>query len=199
MYKKQKEKEYFMLNQGSMTVRKYEYKLKALSRFSSRFIQNEEDMCSQFHDGLELVIKSWFSTLETTNYSVSENKDIQVEKDVDEVRWKQEQGTKRSRFDPNYQNGSDKEYTNTGGTKFQYSRGMRSSSQRVETSSGRGSKVLAQGNPNTCFFCGTSSHIKRNCPKLLNIKYFNYHHKGHLKKNYTMLSREVPVSSLGPI
>ena len=128
-------------------------------------------MCSRFLDGLELVIKSRLSALETVNYSALVNKAMLVERDVNEAKGNRERGVKRSRFDPNYQKSSGTEYSRFGGQKFQQGRGG-SSLQRGEASGGRCSGV-SEGDANVCFFCGSSGHIKRNCPKLLNIECFN--------------------------
>ncbi|XP_059629493.1 uncharacterized protein LOC132272067 [Cornus florida] len=90
IYRKEKEREFILLKQDRMSVANYEVKFTALSRFAPKFVQNEEDKCTKFQDGLEAAIKFRVSFFEETNYNRLVNKAMIAEKDVKELQERRE-------------------------------------------------------------------------------------------------------------
>ncbi|XP_059638925.1 uncharacterized protein LOC132281219 [Cornus florida] len=99
IYRKEKEREFILLKQNRMSVVDYEVKFTALSRFAPKFVQNEEDKCTKFQDGLETAIKSRVSVFEETDYNRLVNKAMIAERDVKELQERKEQ-YKRNRSEP---------------------------------------------------------------------------------------------------
>ncbi|XP_059633347.1 uncharacterized protein LOC132276099 [Cornus florida] len=99
IYRKEKEREFILLKQDRMSMVDYEVKFTALSRFAPKFVQNEEDKCTKFQDGLEAAIKSRVSVFEETYYNRLVNKAMIAERDVKELQERRKQ-YKRNRSEP---------------------------------------------------------------------------------------------------
>ncbi|XP_059663911.1 uncharacterized protein LOC132309639 [Cornus florida] len=74
-----------------MSVTDYEVKFTALSRFAPKFVQNEEDKCTKFQDGLEVAIKSRVSVFEETNYNRLVQERRNNSKEIDLSHYNQEE------------------------------------------------------------------------------------------------------------
>ncbi|XP_059626960.1 uncharacterized protein LOC132269722 [Cornus florida] len=85
VYRKQMERKFILLAQDKMSVADYEAKFTALLRFAPKFVQDEEDKCMRFQDGLEAAVKSRVSIFEEKNYNKLVNKAMIAGKDVKEL------------------------------------------------------------------------------------------------------------------
>ncbi|XP_059669044.1 uncharacterized protein LOC132314166 [Cornus florida] len=164
---KEKEREFILLKQDTISVTDYEVKFAALSRFAPKFVQNEEDKCTKFQDWLEAAIKFKVSVFEETNYNRLVNKAMIAERDVKELQERREQ-YKRNRFEPSQSRGGE----------------------------GISSSFGGRGTGRECFQCGKEGHQKNDCSMLKAEECYHCHQPSHRKRECPMLIGLTSVGSV---
>ena len=98
VYRREKLREFINLTQRKMSVREYDAKFTALSRFATKYVQNEGDKCSKFQDGLIWPIQNRVATYELEDYASLLNKSMIAERQKNQGVASRE-SFKKSRFD----------------------------------------------------------------------------------------------------
>ena len=176
MYRREKRREFVVLEQGKMTVAEYGLKFTQLSVYALNLISTEEDKCQKFMEGLNFEIRNKLTPSDMENFSRLMAAAVWAEKLVKErkaysasqrelgnksgKRKEHPSSTSRDRSQSKY-SGNKK-----GGTSSSSHTGQKSSStqkpqcptcQRFHT----GECHRATG---ACFKCGKTGHMIRDCP-----------------------------------
>ncbi|XP_059650761.1 uncharacterized protein LOC132296592 [Cornus florida] len=205
IYRKEKEREFILLKQDRMSVVDYEVKFTALSRFAPKFVQNEEDKCTKFQDGLEATIKSRVSVFEETDYNRLVNIAMIAERDVKELQERRVQ-YKRNRSEPSQSRGGEG-IASQKSQRSRYGRGRGGESQGQTSSIRRGQGLSEQqsvqqgsfggrGTGRGCFQCGREGHQKKDCPILKAEECYHCHQPSHRKRDCPMLTGMTSVGSV---
>ena len=95
--RQQKLGEFIHLEQGDMTMAKYEARFTELSRFPPQLIAREDNEALKFQDRLKSYLKNKISILNLNAYSKVVDRDLIVEKDAKELHQYKEQQRKKGR------------------------------------------------------------------------------------------------------
>ena len=83
-FKREKERLFFSLKQGKMSITKYVDRFKDLYRFVQRILNDERDKCHRFYDGLQHSIRMSLGQYDDRRFHALVDRALEVEKLIKE-------------------------------------------------------------------------------------------------------------------